>query len=307
MSKNFVPLWTLVSEWAEQSGEPFQVVLRNLSLQDELGRVPEGTFKHAGTGEIHGALRRLVECARPGGFDMVHNDAIEDLDRLFVSMAGILEYCAAHHVHPPKSLVEPWEWQFEGEASFESPPHYPVTSEDFALEQEREDKQRTDLEASYQGGYERDARNRLSILEIILDTLETRGDRSVKPLWSDLEAPWRSAMTEGIGFIDELSDEDLAKDLRKEFEDLDDRLASLGADAGGLDYPTKATIAAETKARKYLKEQVEAGNRLTKPEHFRRASEQIGETLSERAFERAWSQKAPKEWQKPGRPKMTSG
>ena len=107
LSKSFIPLKTLVSEWAEQSGEPSQVVLRNLSLQDEVGRLPGGTFVHSGTGEFvrSGVLRQLVECARPGGFDVARNDAIENLDRLVVSLAGILEYCEAHHVRPPKSLV----------------------------------------------------------------------------------------------------------------------------------------------------------------------------------------------------------
>ena len=111
-------------------------------------------------------------------------------------------------------------------------------------------------------------------------------------------------MAEGIGFIEELSDEDLAKDLRNEFEGLGDRLVSLGASVGGLVSLAKATSAAETKARKYLKEQVEAENRLTLPKHFRRARNLIGETLSERAFERAWSQEAPEDWRRPGRRKV---
>jgi len=310
LSKSFIPLRTLVSEWAEQSGEPSQVVLRNLSLQDELGRLPGGTFVHSGTGEFvrSGVLRQLVECARPGGFDVARNDAIENLDRLVVSMAGILEYCAAHHVHPPKSLVEPWEWQFEGEASFEAPPAYPSTQEELALEQEREGAQRAEIEASHQDWLESEARRQLTILGMVLDSLETPGDEPVKDLWPRCEERyWQPAMTQFNDRVDELSDKVLARDLRKKVEGLDERLANLNV-AGDSSAPrVKATIAAQTKARKYLKEQVEAGNRLTKPEHFRRASEQIGETLSLRAFKRVWRQEAPPDWQKPGRPKESEG
>jgi hypothetical protein len=197
------------------------------------------------------------------------------------------------------------KWQLEGEASFESPPTYPSTQEELALEQEREGAQRAEIEASHQDWLESEARRQLSILGMALDSLETPGDEPVKDLWPRIEERyWQPAMTQFNDRVDELCDKVLARDLRKEVEGLDERLANLNV-AGDSPAPrVKATIAAETKARQYLKEQVEDGNRLTKPEHFRRAGDLIGETLSERAFERAWSQEAPEDWRRPGRRKV---
>ena len=61
------------------------------------------------------------------------------------------------------------------------------------------------------------------------------------------------------------------------------------------------TIGAETKARRYLQEEVLAGNWRPKDKHFEEARTVCGEQLSRRGFERVWSKVAPPEWRARGR------
>ena len=78
--------------------------------------------------------------------------------------------------------------------------------------------------------------------------------------------------------------------------------------SGAHDEPAgKLTKGAETRCERWLREQIAAGTTFRRDEAFLRAKEFVGESLSERAFKRAWSQEAPENWRKPGRPKMTSG
>lgn len=65
----------------------------------------------------------------------------------------------------------------------------------------------------------------------------------------------------------------------------------------------KTTVAGESRARRYLENQVSSGNWRPKSEHYSQAQADSGGTLSKRAFERAWHDIVPPEWKKPGRPK----
>lgn len=319
MPGNYVRFHTLIAEWSQQSGELPSVILTNLSEQEARGRFPPGTFRHIGTGGWgdHGSLAELVEQMCSSEYDWMRGEAAETLDKIAVSKAGVLSYCNADGVLPPRCVAGFWKLLFWGEARYQSPPHYPSTPEEIAEEEKEAERQEAAAKERHEAELEAYAEGEISQLEVTLNRIEVWTQEGEEIAWGFWTARWGDSKGLAENSIEQLSDQTRADALIERLTELDSKFTALRAQAdeamkaaleteaarGEMDSrpQVKATIAAETRARRYLEEQVSIRNWQPRPKHFAAARAVCGEGLSERAFDRAWADVVPAEWRKRGR------
>ena len=319
MPGNYVRFRTLIAEWSQQSGELPPVILTNLCEQEARGRFPPGTFRHIRTGgwSDPGFLAELAKQMCFSEYDWMRGEAAETLDKIAVSKAGVLSYCNAHGVLPPRCVAGFWKLLFWGEARYQSPPHYPSTPEEIAEEEKEAERQEAAEKERHEAELEACAEGEVSQLEVTLSRIEVWTQEGEEIVWGFWTERWGDSKGLAENSIEQLSDQTRADALTKRLTELDSKFTSLRAQADeAIDAAreadaaraetdgrpqVKATVAAESRARRYLEEQVSIGNWQPRPEHFAAARAVCGEGLSERAFNRAWADVVPAEWRKPGR------
>lgn len=311
MAKNYILLEELIAGWSSQSGELPEVVLTQICDQDSRGRFPPGTFRHRSTGESSspGALAEVVRAARSSAYSFIRNEAAEALVDIVVSKEGVREYCSKYDVRPPLCATSYLKWLVLRRARYAAPPRYPSTPEEIANEQVRSENEEAVAAAAYFVSLENSVNDGLNGLEGTLTSLRSISNR----LRKDGASYWLDTWSQQKFFIE--SDlEALPKGERR--IELENRLSELEAEfqtlistkpceAAGEPQPrVRPTAAAETQAKRYLEEQVYNKRWQPKDVHFRQAKERIGESLSKRAFLRAWNKTVPDEWRKRGRPRQ---
>lgn len=303
-------LKNLLRGWSFQSGELPDVIMINLCDQDSRRRFPPGTFRLQSTGDWSdpGDLGRLVNQMRYSGYDSCRDNAAETLDHVLVSKKGVLEYCAKYGVRPPACVAGHLRRPFFWRAKNAAPSLYPSTPEEIADEQKRLESEKAATEVAHFEFLKSSANKILNNLRGILETIDNSpsiNEKGYKYFWAD---QWYSEKIWIQSDIESLPHCELRDDLINQLDQLEAEFQSLcstklSQTSGKSNRRT--TVAAEKKAERYLKEQVNNGNWLPKMVHYQLAKEQIGEHLSKRGFLRKWDAKVPSEWRKPGRPPLS--
>jgi hypothetical protein len=300
----------LVDAWVKQSGELPEVILTNICEHEARGRFPPGTFRHIGTGgwSDRGALGKLVDNARFSGYRWLRDEAAQTLNCVVVSKADVLSFCQAWHVRPPPCVAGFWRSLFWKNASHSAPPPYPSTPEEIAAERARAEQEEAAAKVEHEETLAQMAEGQLRHFELMTNycaNLAREGEEIDWDRWLPADIP--DAKT----YIDQMSDKVRIAGLMLQLEELQSKAAAIRRQALESESEelsgskgARATAAAETKARLYLEEQVRSKNWLPKPDHFAAARAICGESLSERAFDRAWAEIAPPDWRKPGRRAM---
>jgi hypothetical protein len=101
----FKPLDRLTHEWSLQGGEPPPLTLRRICDWAVCGAFPQGTFlfpngEKVDLLDLHRAMRAVAGL----GTSINGDHAIELLQRVIVSVAGLEIYCAHISIEPPQSI-----------------------------------------------------------------------------------------------------------------------------------------------------------------------------------------------------------
>lgn len=316
MPHSYVSLHRLVDAWAKRSGELPEVILTNICEHETRGRFQPGTFRYIRTGGWgdRGALAELVNRARFSGYHWMQDEAAETLEEIVVSKAGVLAFCQTQHVRPPPCVAGFWRSRFWKNARHAGPPSYPSTPEEIASERARSERENAAAMAEHDDRLAQLADEQLRHFEMMINGFANLTRKGEKIDWDHWLPNDRDAAK---SYIDQMSDKVRIAELTSRLEDLRSKAAMVRSQAEKVAQTdghenaepegstrgkgVRATVAAETKARRYLEKQVKSGNWRPKPEHFDGAREICGESLSERAFDRAWADIAPPDWRKPGR------
>ncbi len=124
MPKTYVPLWKLVKQWSQQSGELEQAVLTNLSAQASHGNFPPDSFQDIETGAWvePESLAEMVNKMHWSGYNYMRGDAARILSDLVVSKVRVLTFCIEHQVRPPRCVAGFWRWLLWRGARYPGPP-----------------------------------------------------------------------------------------------------------------------------------------------------------------------------------------
>ena len=308
MSSNYLPLPKLVKDWSRQSGELPEVVLTHLCNQDSHGRFPRATFRLRDTGGYSspGQLGEHVALMRTASYDSVRKTTTELYHKVVVSKEGVLTYCSEFDVRPPRSVAGIRKWFAARKAKYDSPPPYPATPEEEAEERERLEAVAAEAEAANLRSLESSIEAGLEGLERQFGQMDKIGDDPKNGAWKYRSGIWLGERNFVQADIDCLPEGELKKRLESKMsrlvESYQERAARISEkEDEDLPQECRATAYAEACARRFLERCILTGKWRPKATLFDDARAEIGDGLSERAFNRAWRDIAPPEWRRRGR------
>src|SRR5262245_38987951 len=132
----FIPFLTLAAEWAEVSGQPPPLALRNMCEWTVVGAFPTGTLimpsgENVRPLSVYEAFLATTNQGNVhiGGWTRIwtDTDALDHLNQVLVSEEGLQGFCEKTNTLPPPSILGGWKrsWLLMRHQSHLAPPSCP--------------------------------------------------------------------------------------------------------------------------------------------------------------------------------------